>query len=279
MSNLIVDGPYLAHRSYGAPYRLTTSKGLDATLIHSFFRTLNSLRKKFKPETVFITWESHGTKSWRRLKYPSYKPSRNNSIGKEYWSGIRDTQILASLFGVKQYYSPSNEADDVIATLVKKNNTSENIIYTVDKDLMQLVDNRNFVWDGKELYDRRKVFEKFCVYPNQIPDLLAIWGDVSDNIDGIIVYGKRKSAKILEKYNSVENIPENHTIHKYLTKLIFNKELTTLNRQCSLEKIPSEKFSATIDDILDKYELESMKENVNEYKLLGNTGEIDKWLK
>jgi len=33
---LIIDGPYLAHRSLTAPYNLTTTTGLNATMLHSF---------------------------------------------------------------------------------------------------------------------------------------------------------------------------------------------------------------------------------------------------
>lgn len=93
---LLVDGPYLAHRSYLAPYRLYTDTGVDGTMIHSFMRTLNSLRKKYHPEKIIITWESHGTESWRRKEYPKYKPSSKKHT-KVFWNNIKDVQTLLHL--------------------------------------------------------------------------------------------------------------------------------------------------------------------------------------
>ena len=49
---LIIDGSYLAHRSHDAPYKLTTSNGKDSTMIHSFMRTLYSLKKQFNPKDM-----------------------------------------------------------------------------------------------------------------------------------------------------------------------------------------------------------------------------------
>jgi len=261
---MIVDGPYLAHRSYSAPYKLTTKDGKDATMIHSFMRSLNAVYKKVKPKETIVAWESHGTTSWRREIYPAYKPSK--SIDIQYVNQLKDVQILLYLFGVKQYTAPKNEADDVIAKLVKinKHNT---IIFTVDKDIMQLVNDNCHVFNDKtkEIFDISKVKEKFGIYPFQIPDLLAIVGDKADNIEGIEGYGYKKSIKILKEYGMIESISNKEPVNKYRTKLIINKRLTRLNDNCQLEKYTFN-GTKTIESILDKYELVKMKENINQYK-------------
>lgn len=276
---LIIDGPYLARRSYGAPYKLTTSKGLDSTLIHSFMRTLKSLHKQFNPKEIIITWESHGTKSWRREMLPSYKP-RSGSVGNEYYDELRDLQVLLHLLNIKQYYSPNNEADDVIARLTVDNQgkfiKDENIlIFTVDKDIMQLVNSFIHIWNGKEMITEETVMEKFGVKPHQIPDYLAIVGDTSDNIKGIDKYGPKKARNILSDYGDIDNIPNSQPLYQYLQKLTMNKRLTLLNRSCVLETIPNENFKSekTLISLLDKYELKKVKENIEAYKLIGGRDE------
>ena len=70
------------------------------------------------------------------------------------------------------------EADDVIATLTKQslNEGLDVIISTLDKDLMQLVQDpkvRLYNSRDNKFYNEQKVFEKFGVHPNQITELLG----------------------------------------------------------------------------------------------------------
>jgi len=274
---LIVDGPYLAHRSYGAPYKLTTSNGRDSTMIHSFLRSLNSFRKQINPNKIIIAWESHGTKSWRKEKYPAYKGTKE-SVNPEFIMELEDLQKLLSLLKVSQYNSPCNEADDVIARLTISMNDLHIkypiVIFTVDKDIMQLVGENLQIFNGKEFFNDDKVKEKFGVYPEHIPDLLAIAGDKADNIEGLNGYGVKKAAKIIEQFGNIENITlpmcsSNMDWSGYTKeRIIRNKELTKLNFDCELKVIPNN-VKESIDDILNKYELESIKEKLDEYKQLG----------
>jgi len=269
--HLVIDGPYLAHKSYCAPYKLTTSTGLDSTMLHQFFRSLKSIHSKVKPDDIYIAWESHGTKSWRKEKYPSYKKNRSTVLRTEFWDYLSDVQLLCYFLGIKQFYSSGNEADDVIGRIVKSIK-GEHIIYTVDKDIMQLIDDgRVSLYDGKKSYHAVDVLNKFSVLPKQIPDLLAIWGDVSDNIEGIKGYGMRHSSKLLEKYGRVEDIPMSESISKYRERILLNKSLTKLNCDCCLLPVPSNNFetSETLETLLDKYELKVIKRDIEEYKELG----------
>jgi len=272
---LIVDGPYLAHRSYSAPYRLTTSDGRDSTMIHSFMRSLNSFRKQFAPDTIIIAWESYGTPAWRKKQYPAYKGTRGK-VDEQYIFQLTDLQKLLALFKVKQYNSYGNEADDVIARLSIDSIKYPLLIFTKDKDMMQLVGEECKVYDGKVFYDINKVKEKYFVWPEQIPDLLAIGGDKADNIHGLEGYGFKKASKLIEKFGDVENLDIStcsrtlHYTERTKNRLLQNKKLTKLNFDCNLQNIPKEKVNDTIESILDKYELTKMKESIEEYKLMGN---------
>jgi DNA polymerase-1 len=274
---LLVDGPYLAHRSYAAPFALKTSSGLPSNVIPTFLRSLLSAHKQFNPDTTIITWESHGTPSWRRDSNPDYKPKKTPDYG--FVSQVKDLQHLLFLLGIPQYFSPTNEADDVIATFCEPDATQtfgerQIIIYSVDKDLMQLIEHGVDQFDGKRLYRDMDVIDKFGVSPKLIPDLLALMGDASDNITGIKGYGQVKSSKLIARWGKLENIPkEELQIDSYLQALR-NKTLTTLNHKCNLIELTFD-ANITIESILDKYELKKLKESLEDYKVIGKKHDIE----
>jgi len=276
---LIVDGPYLAHRSYSAPYHLTTKAGLDSTMIHSFMRSLNAIRKKFPTKEVIIAWESHGTPSWRREMLTTYKPGK--PLDGAFIQEIKDLQILLHLLGITQYTANNNEADDVIATYVATNPSKNILIFTVDKDIMQLVNGTTHVYDGHTIYDEAAVMAKFDVLPDKIPDILALAGDKADNIEGIEGIGLKKAAQIVKEYGCVENIPfpicsyTKINLSQYI--VLKNKKLTLLNKQCELKPIVPE-ATTTIEAILDKYELKKMKVDIKEYGKMGRNSSLSDFL-
>ena len=260
---LLIDSPYLSHRSFSLQNRLTTSTGLDATLIHNFIRSLGPLKRKFPNAEMIFTWESYGSSQWRRELYPSYKPPKFVNDG--YKEQVRDLQRLLSNIGYQQFYSNGNEADDVLARLCYDNVDKNIVIFTVDKDIMQLINNNVHIYNGKELFEEHDVKNKYLVSPNQIPDLLAIWGDVSDNIDGIESYGFKKSVEIINKFGDIEHIPENHPLRKQFSKIEMNKKLTTLNSRCNIVDYKPLPFVST-KDIITKYELKQLGENIENYR-------------
>jgi DNA polymerase I len=267
---VIVDGPYLVHRSFSLPFRLTTSTGLDSTMIHSFLVSLNAMYKKFTPKQTIITWESYGTKSWRKELQTSYKQDRT-PVSNEYVDALRDLQLILYFLGIRQYNSPTNEADDVIATLVQKEENLPSIIFTVDKDIMQLINQNIWIWNGKVIVDSFYVREKFGVAPGEIPDLLALWGDTSDGIEGIKGFGLKKASQRINQFYYADFVPG---LFDHIEQIQRNKKLATLKKDCELVSIPNSDFKTdkTLDSLLDKYELRKIKENINQYKsICGNT--------
>lgn len=269
---LIVDGPYLFHRSYHAPYKLTTKSGLNSKTIHSFMRTLRSLHKKYKPDTTAIAWESPGTKSWRRQIYPDYKPEK--SFPTDVKEEIEDLQLFLHLLNIKQFYSPGNEADDVIAVLATKYTKKPTLIFTTDKDIMQIVNDRPIhITTKKEEFDTAAVINKYGVFPNQIPDYLALVGDTSDHIKGINKIGEKKAQKLLDEYSHIEYIPKEKFPNEYhdFLKAQINKKITALNYDANIKNLFQNGFKThqTIGTILKKYELEKMSEEIRSYKKIG----------
>lgn len=263
---LIIDGPYLVHRSFSAPFRLTTSTGIDSTMIHTFLVSLNSMYKKFKPKQTIVTWESHGTQSWRKELQPSYKQNRS-LLSKELIDTSNDLHLILQLLGIEQYYSNGNEADDVIATLVQKKENLPSVIFTVDKDIMQLINPEVWIWNGKVMIDIGYVREKFGVHPSEIPDLLALWGDTSDGIEGIKGFGLKKSSQRINQFYYAERVPG---LFEYREQILRNKNLATLRKDCDLVSMSSKPLrpDLTLESLLNKYELRKVKENIKEYRMI-----------
>ena len=60
------------------------------------------------------------------------------------------------------------------------------------------------------LYDAAKVVERYGVEPKQIPELLALMGDNSDNIPGVPGVGEKTAIKLLNEFGSLERIAAGH---------------------------------------------------------------------
>src|SRR5204862_7750323 len=84
------------------------------------------------------------------------------------------------------------------------------VVITLDKDLYQLVETILILNTSKDdlVVDRDKVHELFGVAPEQIPDLLGLWGDTSDNIPGAPGIGEKTARDLIQRFGSIESILE-----------------------------------------------------------------------
>jgi 5'-3' exonuclease len=132
------------------------------------------------------------------------------------------------------------EADDALASaahLAAADPAVEKVsIWTPDKDVAQCV-----VGDRVVMVDRRAkairgaagVREKFGVGPAQIPDYLALVGDAQDGYPGIAGIGAQTAARLLNKYGSVEALPDSVLGEQREAALLF-KRLATLRTDAPL---------------------------------------------
>ncbi|HEV8064947.1 MAG TPA: 5'-3' exonuclease H3TH domain-containing protein, partial [Acidimicrobiales bacterium] len=84
------------------------------------------------------------------------------------------------------------------------------VICTPDKDLGQCVrQDRVVQFDRRKqaVIDAEGVHAKFGVWPESIPDWLALVGDSADGFPGIPGYGKQTAATVLDHYGHLESVP------------------------------------------------------------------------
>ncbi|MFN7065917.1 MAG: 5'-3' exonuclease H3TH domain-containing protein [Aquificaceae bacterium] len=207
----LLDGSAFLYRSFFALPPLSTSKGFPTGAIYGFMRTIFALLKAEKP-TLFAIAFDHPAPTERKSLYREYKAKRPTMPDplKLQMPVIKE---LVELLGIKSYEREGYEADDIIATLSKRALQKGFFVrvYSPDKDIMQLVEDRLVVINPitGELFDKKKVIERFGVHPELLRDYLALVGDKVDNIEGIKGVGPKTAIRILQEYGSAENILRN----------------------------------------------------------------------
>jgi DNA polymerase-1 len=88
------------------------------------------------------------------------------------------------------------------------------------------------------LYDEQAVEQKYGIKPDQLADLKALAGDVSDNIPGVPGVGEKTATKLLQQYDSLQGIYDHieeitpsklqNTLREYHTQAFRSKELSTI---------------------------------------------------
>ncbi|MDO8426317.1 MAG: DNA polymerase I, partial [Deltaproteobacteria bacterium] len=184
----IIDGSSIIYRAFHAiPSSLTNSKGMPTNAVYGFTQSLRKILNDFKPGYICIAFDVKGP-SFRHALYLDYKAERPPM------PDLLSVQIpyikrLVRAFNIPVLEMEGFEADDVIATLVRKVEPMglKIAVITGDKDMYQLVDENTVILDyltGKE-YGTAEVVEKFGVVPTAIRDLLGLAGDSTDNIPGV----------------------------------------------------------------------------------------------
>lgn len=264
---------------------LINSKGQNVSSINGFLRTYFSLINTYPADYTAIALDS-SRKTFRSEIYKAYKENRE-SMPDDLRSQIPILYNLIDALGITRIVLDNYEADDIVGCIAQ-NNKKENIktiIYSPDKDILQLVDeNTKVIASNKDNelieYDINMVKEKRGVYPNQIIDLLSLMGDASDNIPGVKGIGEKTALKLLEEYDTLDNIYKNidSIKGKIQEKLIADKdnaymsyELATIKREIeelNIDYKEIEKNKINIDEvnkILDDLELKQIRDKINSY--------------
>jgi 5'-3' exonuclease len=173
----------------------------------------------YHPAHVCIALDAPGLTFRHRMEHPTdsswrYKAHRDPKPDDFYLLSRRCTE-LAELHGIPALWADGFEADDVIATVVRKARAAGYRIWicSADKDLAGLVEDDAAygilvgLWDNAEATVRgpQQVFDKLGIWPAQVADMLAIAGDAGDNVPGVPGLGRGRAAALLEKFVTLEN--------------------------------------------------------------------------
>jgi len=217
------------------------SKGLNTSAVFGFANTLFDLLKKEKPTHIGVAFDTMAP-TVRHEGFEFYKAHRQETP-EDLVKSLPYIHELIEAFNIPTLFVDGYEADDVVGTLAKK---AEKMGYTTymmtsDKDFGQLVSENIFIYKpGKfggdvEILGPKEVCEKFAIKrPEQIIDLLGLWGDASDNIPGIPGVGEVTAKKLIAEFDSIDNLLVNVSKvgnEKLRQKIIDNREMAIMSKQ------------------------------------------------
>ncbi|MBW6478389.1 MAG: DNA polymerase I [Bacteroidales bacterium] len=214
----LLDAMALIYRAYFALNRnpRINSKGLNTSAVLGFANTLLEVLKKEKPTHIAVAFDAFAP-TQRQTDFTAYKANREDTP-EDIVTSIPYIKKLIEGFKIPMLELAGYEADDIVGTLAKRAEKDGFTVYmmTSDKDFGQLVSENIFMYkparmgNGAEVLGVKEICEKFAIErPEQLIDILGLWGDASDNIPGVPGIGEKKAKKLIAEFGSVENLLEN----------------------------------------------------------------------
>ncbi len=212
----LIDGTGLVYKAYYGIKELNTSKGQPVNALYGLARMLTKLSRERLLEGQYVTFFMDAGRTTFRTElldeYKAQRPPMPETLREQ----MKEVAPLAEGFGIRVLSMEGFEADDLIATYVRKYRDlcDEIWILTSDKDLCQLIDDKVKMLRAEKgvadlvVYDREKVLEKYGVTPAQMIDYLSIVGDKTDNIPGIRGIGEKGALQLLTEYPTLDAIYE-----------------------------------------------------------------------
>lgn len=268
---LLMDGG-LIFRAFFALPPMNDSQGRPVNGVYGFMTMLLREMAATRPTHVAVGMDVPIAENRRTLLYPDYKGNRAEcppDLAPQF-----DTlrEVLRAL-NIPVLGIPGYEADDLLGTMALKAEQAgmEVNLLTGDRDALQLLSGRTAVHYVKKMnqtvtYDVPKFAEEWGLLPTQLVDLKGLAGDASDNIPGIKGIGAKTAVKLLQEFDTVEQVLDNaHTQKGKLRErleegreiALLSKKLATIERhvpgvcepeECSL-RLNREEGRATFESL------------------------------
>ncbi|MCG8573531.1 MAG: DNA polymerase I [Flavobacteriales bacterium] len=213
----LLDAFALIYRAYYAFIKnpRVNSKGQNTSAAFGFTTAMMNIIKSEKPTHIAICFDAPEETN-RAAEFTDYKANRE-AMPEDIAAMIEPIKEIIEAFNIPILIKPGYEADDIVGTIAKMAEKEGFTTYmmTPDKDYAQLVSDNIFMYKpgrgGKpaEIWGIPEVQEKFEVErPEQVIDILGLWGDAVDNIPGIPGIGEKTAKKLVGLYGSVEGLIE-----------------------------------------------------------------------
>lgn len=243
----LLDAMALIYRAYYALNKnpRVTSKGLNTSAILGFANTLFEVLKNENPTHIAVAFDSHAP-TLRHGDFSAYKANRE-AMPEDISRAIPYIKALVNAFNIPVVELEGYEADDIIGTLAKRAEKEGFLVYmmTPDKDFGQLVSENVLMYKPAKLGEKAEIVgvkgicEKFGISrPEQVIDMLGLWGDASDNIPGIPGVGEKTARELLKQFDNIENLIANadkianprmrEKVQTYAEQALMSKSLATI---------------------------------------------------
>ncbi len=214
----LLDAMALIYRAYYAMVKSPriTSKGVNTSATLGFTNTLYEVLRQEQPTHIAVAFDT-GAPTLRHADFAAYKANRE-ATPDDIINSIPYIKKVIDAFNIPMVMMDGYEADDVIGTLAKRAEIEGFQVYmmTSDKDYGQLVSDNIYMYkpakfgQPAQVVDVAGICEKYGISkPEQLIDILGLWGDASDNIPGVPGVGEVKAKKLIAQFGSIENIYAN----------------------------------------------------------------------
>ncbi len=214
----LLDGMALIYRAHFALIQnpIRNSKGVNTSALYGFINTLLAILEKENPTHLGVAFDTSAPTP-RHILFPAYKAQRDE-MPEELAAAIPHVKNLCRAFHIPVLELDGFEADDIIGTLVKRaeQDDFESFMVTPDKDFAQLISETTRMWkpgrkgSDHEVIDLPTMLANWEIQrPEQVIDILGLWGDTADNIPGIPGIGEKTAKKLIAEFGSIENLIAN----------------------------------------------------------------------
>jgi len=284
---------YRAHFALSKNPRIN-SRGMNTGAIMGFTNSLIEILTKEQPTHIAVAYDTSAP-TFRHQAFSEYKATRQEQP-EDIKIAIPYTKKIIEGFNIPILEMDGYEADDIIGTLARKAEKEGFKVYmmTPDKDFAQLVTDNVFLYkpaymgNSVEILGEQEVLDKFNIrYVDQVRDFLGMKGDSIDNIPGIPGVGDKTAAKLLQTYETIEDVVENQdnlkgSIKKKITEHgqqgIVSKELATIKIDVPIEfdvdlMAVKDANKDKLQPIFDELEFRTISKRVFDDKVISSSGE------
>ncbi|MFI3294573.1 MAG: DNA polymerase I [Rikenellaceae bacterium] len=251
----LIDAYAIIYRSFYAFHRnpILNPRGENVSALFGFLRYLGEIISREQPDYLGVAFDPKGG-SFRNQIFTEYKANRSETPE----AIIHNTPILKDILRsmrVPIFEVSGYEADDVIGTLSAKASQIEGLqtfMVTPDKDYGQLLRENVFQYKPSkkgssepEIVSSASLCESYGLRSaGEFADILAIWGDASDNVPGVPGIGEKGATSLVSRWGDIENIISNvdqltarqrSSISENVDRLRLAKELVLISLDVPVE--------------------------------------------
>jgi len=200
---------------------------LNTGVTFGVMRSLIASVRNYNIGKIIICYDPFNRNRKEQLRskmFKGYKASREEDSRRkieetiEFYKQLSITHYLLYYMGIKQVWSKSFEADDLLHYYSKKVfKNKKSLLLTNDHDLFQTIDNKNsilLIGTNNSIFGRKEFFEKFGIDPSQYLDVMSLCGCSSDEVPGLSGIGEVKAISLIKIFKTLKNLKKSFVKRK-----------------------------------------------------------------
>ena len=204
----LVDGHSHLFRAFYALRGLAAPDGRPTNAVFGFTAMIRKLLDTRAPEFLAVAFDMPGP-TFRHEMFPDYKATRDHPPD-ELRVQIPMAREVLDAMRIPVFARQGYEGDDVLGTLARQADEQGLDVYLVtsDKDAQQLLTPRVQMFDTKkdEVLTEKALRERDGIASGQVVDVMALSGDVTDNVPGVPKVGPKTALKLIREHGTLEEV-------------------------------------------------------------------------